>query len=183
MDNLNFFDAGVMDFVHRYFHNPVTDTLFPLITYLGELGAVWVLLGIALLFFPKTRRCGGLLLLSMLAAFLVGEVFLKNVVSRPRPFQTYPDAVLLLVPEPGSWSFPSGHSASSFAAATVLFAHYRRWGAGALVLAGLIALSRVFLFVHYPTDVLAGAALGTLSAVAVLVAFHKLAPPRIHPRQ
>ena len=119
------------------------------------------------------------MLLSMLAAFLVGEVFLKNVVDRPRPFQTYPGAVQLLIQEPASWSFPSGHSAASFAAATVIFAYFRRWGAAALGLAALIAFSRVFLFVHYPTDVLAGAALGALCALGVLAAFHKLALPHL----
>ena len=179
MADLNFFDAGVMDFVQRHLHNAVTDALFPMVTYLGELGAVWVVLAVVLLFFPKTKRCGGLMLLSMLAAFLVGEVFLKNVVDRPRPFQTYPGAVQLLVQEPASWSFPSGHSAASFAAATVVFAYFRRWGAAALVLAALIAFSRVFLFVHYPTDVLAGAALGALCALGVLAVFHKLALPHL----
>lgn len=179
MADLNFFDAGVMDFVQRHLHNAVTDALFPMVTYLGELGAVWVILAVVLLFFAKTKRCGGLMLLSMLAAFLVGEVFLKNVVDRPRPFQTYPGAVQLLIQEPASWSFPSGHSAASFAAATVVFAYFRRWGAAALGLAALIAFSRVFLFVHYPTDVLAGAALGALCALGVLAVFHKLALPHL----
>lgn len=85
----------------------------------------------------------------------------------------------LLIREPASWSFPSGHSAASFAAATVVFAYFRRWGAAALGLAALIAFSRVFLFVHYPTDVLAGAALGALCALGVLAAFHKLALPHL----
>lgn len=174
MADLNFFDAGVMDFVQRHFHNIVTDSVFPIITYLGELGAVWVFLAVILLFFPKTKRCGSLMLLSMLATFLVGEVFLKNVVDRPRPFQTYPGAVQLLIQEPSSWSFPSGHSSSSFAAATVVFAYSRRWGTAALGLAALIAFSRMFLFVHYPTDVLAGAVLGALCALGVLAVFRKL---------
>lgn len=169
MADVNFFDAGVMDFVQRHFHNIVTDGVFPIITYLGELGAVWVFLAVILLFFPKTKRCGSLMLLSMLATFLVGEVFLKNVVDRPRPFQTYPGAVQLLIQEPSSWSFPSGHSSSSFAAATVVFAYSRRWGTAAL-----IAFSRMFLFVHYPTDVLAGAVLGALCALGVLAVFRKL---------
>ena len=90
MADLNFFDAGVMDFVQRHFHNTVTDSVFPIITYLGELGAVWVFLAVILLFFPKTKRCGSLMLLSMLATFLVGEVFLKTWLTVPDPSKPTP---------------------------------------------------------------------------------------------
>ncbi len=85
--------------------------------------------------------------------------------SRPRPFQLISRDIRLLIPPPSGWSFPSGHSCASFAAATAVFLRDRRFGAAALVLAALIAFSRVFLFVHYPTDVLAGAALGAVCAV------------------
>lgn len=177
MTGLNFFDQTLMAFVQENCHNAFTDGLFPIVTYLGEAGAVWIALAVLLLIFGKKshwRKTGLLMLSAMLAGLLLGEVGLKNIVCRPRPYMDYPFYVDLLIVPPGGYSFPSGHSCSSFAAASVIFARDRRWGAGALALAGLIALSRVFLFVHYPTDVLAGAALGVVCAVGVLAAERRL---------
>lgn len=183
MNGLNPFDAAIMGFVQTYFHNPVTDTIFPIITYLGEAGMIWILIGVTLLFFKKTRLCGFLLLVAMLGGFLTGEVFLKNVICRPRPCHDFPNYVSMLIPIPGSYSFPSGHSASSFAAATVLFYHFKKWGIAAYVLAFLIAFSRIFLFVHYPTDVLAGTALGFTFAAITLFLCYKVILPAIKNRK
>ena len=108
------------------------------------------------------------MLLAVLAiTFLVGDVVLKNWIQRPRPFQEMP--VELLIPPPESFSFPSGHTSSSFAAASVIYRVRKSWGIAAFILAVLIGFSRLFLFVHYPTDVLAGAVLGLL--VGNLVCF------------
>lgn len=165
MTGINFFDTVVMTFIQEHFHNPVSDALFPLITYLGEAGVVWIALSLVLLCFQKYRKCGVLMLLAMLEAFLTGELLLKNLVCRPRPCQEFPNYVQMLVPPPSSFSFPSGHSSSSLAAATVLFLHSKKLGCAAYFLALLIVFSRVFLFVHYPTDVLAGMAFGIFFGV------------------
>lgn len=179
MEGLNLFDSTVMGWIQENCHNPVTDRLFPVITYLGEKGVFWLVLA-GLLFLLGRRKqgpgqawrdCGFLMALAMLAGLLIGEICVKNLVCRPRPFQSYPEDLRLLIPPPSGFSFPSGHSCSSFAAAVVLFAFHRRWGAAALTLAVLIAFSRLFLFVHYPTDVLAGAALGVLCALGVLAGY------------
>ena len=104
---------------------------------------------------------------------LLGEIALKNIICRPRPFQDMP-GIPLLIPPPSGYSFPSGHSCASFAAATIIFLKDRRPGAAALALAALIAFSRVFLFVHYPTDVLAGSLLGVLCALAAAYGYRRL---------
>ena len=165
---MNPFDSAVMDFIQSHCHNPVTDAIFPAVTYLGESGIFWILLSLLLILLGKKRgwrETGVIMLFAMLLGLLIGEVTLKNIVCRPRPFQLISRDIRLLIPPPSGWSFPSGHSCASFAAATAVFLRDRRFGAAALVLAALIAFYRVFLFVHYPTDVLAGAALGAICAV------------------
>ena len=166
------FDAAVMEFIQTHFHNPVTDAVFPVLTTLGEAGLIWIAAALVLLCFKKTRMTGTLVLVTMLLTFVSGELILKNIVCRPRPCAAFPDFPMLIA-RPYSYSFPSGHSASSFAAAVMLTLQQKKWGWAALVLAALIAFSRVFLFVHYPTDVLAGALLGTLFAFAVYTVHKK----------
>lgn len=172
-----FVDQTVMTFIQTHCHNAVTDAVFPFITYLGEGGAVWILFALGLVVFGKRsgwHSVGWTMLLAMLAGLLIGELALKNIVCRPRPFQAE-GSLLLLISPPSGYSFPSGHSCSSFAAAVVIFRRDKRFGAGALALAGLIAFSRVFLFVHYPTDVLAGALLGVLCGLGASLLYPKAA--------
>ena len=172
LQNIPAFDAAVMEFVQAHLHNAVTDFLFPVITYLGEGGAVWLIIAAVLLCFKKTRTTGVLVLVTMLLTFVTGELCLKNLICRPRPCHLFPD-VPLLVGRPDSFSFPSGHSASSFTAAVMLTLRLKKaWPA--LLLAAAIAFSRVFLFVHFPTDILAGALLGTAFAAAVYLVHRKM---------
>lgn len=149
-----------------------TDWLFPAITFLGDKGLIWIAAAVALLFFKQYRKWGVLLLAALLITTLVGEVALKNLIGRPRPCTLFPD-MELLISRPDSYSFPSGHSASSFAAAVVLLKCRKAFGIPAILLAALIAFSRLFLFVHYPTDVLAGAALGAILGLLVCWAGEK----------
>lgn len=100
---------------------------------------------------------------------------LKNLIQRPRPFTLLP-GVSLLIPPPGSSSFPSGHTGSSFACAAAIFLLNRKWGVPALALAALIAFSRLYLSVHYPTDLLAGALLGVGSALLARWLCRRLLP-------
>lgn len=144
-------------------HNPIPDRIMIFITSLGNGGIFWICLGVILAFIPKTRKCGISMLLAMALTFVLGNLILKNVVARPRPFTVATD-VVLKIPRPGEYSFPSGHTMNSFAAATTIFLYYRKAGIGALILASLIAFSRMYLFVHYPTDILAGMLLGIVDA-------------------
>lgn len=140
----------------------VTDWLTPIfkgITFFGEYGIGWIVVAVVLLCFKRTRRIGLTVGLALVAGLLLGEIFLKNVIARPRPFTLWPD-MELLIPIPHGFSCPSGHTTSSFAAATSIFLYQKKWGSGALVLAALIGFSRMYFTVHYMTDVLFGIVLG-----------------------
>lgn len=179
MDGVNWFDSAVMGFIQENFHNPAADAVFPVITYLGEYGVFWIAVSLILLCMKKTRRCGFCMLCAMAGGFLTGEILIKNLVCRPRPFHLFSTYTALLIPQPSGYSFPSGHSCSSFAAAVSLAFFSKKWGVPALILAALIAFSRIFLFVHWPTDVLAGVALGTAFAFLTVFVYRRYALPRL----
>lgn len=171
LTGINFFDASVLEWIQNTMHNAFTDAVLPLITHLGDAGVLWISAAVILLCFKKTRRTGWLVLLSMLFTYLTGEILLKNLIARPRPCHLFPE-VPLLISRPDSFSFPSGHTASSFTAAVMLtLRHKKAWPT--LLLAALIAFSRVFLFVHYPTDILAGALLGTMFAAVIYFGYKR----------
>ena len=125
----------------------------------GSYGQLWLIVAALLLIFKKTRKAGVSVLIAYLAVFLIGQLALKNLFSRPRPCQI-DEAFALLVARPSSSSFPSTHSAWAFGAATAIFMGHRKLGAAAFVVAALIAFSRMYMFLHFPTDVLFGAAMG-----------------------
>ncbi|MBQ7781068.1 MAG: phosphatase PAP2 family protein [Lachnospiraceae bacterium] len=144
-----------------------TDWLDPIMVFLSALGnggMIWIALSIVLVVPKRTRACGLTMMGAMALSFLIGNLFLKNVIARPRPF-VVDSSVTLLIPKPGEYSFPSGHTLNSVTAATVIFLYFKKAGIAALVLAGLIAFSRMYLFVHYPTDILGGIILGIMDAM------------------
>lgn len=142
------------------------DWLMPKITALGNTGIFWVLLGIALVCMVRTRRMGLSMLVSIVIGVVIGNLVLKNLIARERPCWI-DSQLLLLIENPKDYSFPSGHTLVSFEGAVSILLKNKKWGIAALALAILIAFSRLYLFVHFPTDVLAGAALGTVIAVLV----------------
>lgn len=154
-------ELAILDFIAANLHNPFLDWLMPLITHLGDKGIIWILLGLALLLLPKERGRGVQVLLALLFSVIVCNMILKEAVGRIRPFDVQ-TGIELLIAAPHDFSFPSGHTSASFAAATVLMLTRWRWRYGALILAILIAVSRLYLYVHYPTDVLGGLVLGVL---------------------
>ena len=139
-------------------------------TTIGEHGLVWIVIAIILACIPKTRKCGLTMMIAMAITYLVGNLFLKNVIARPRPCAV-DNSVVLKIPFPSEYSFPSGHSSNGFAGAVTIFCYYRKVGILSLMMAALIAFSRLYFFVHYPTDILAGMILGVvLGIIAALVA-------------
>lgn len=140
-------------------HSPILDQIMVAITSLGNSGLIWIIMGVAMLFFKKTRKCGVVVLLALLFSLLVCNITLKNLLERLRPCTIRPDVPLLISP-PHGYSFPSGHSQASFSAAFAIFSNNKKWGIGALILAGVIAFSRLYLYVHFPTDVFAGMLIG-----------------------
>ena len=142
------------------------DRFFLAITRIaGSYGQLWVVIAVLLLIFKKTRKTGVAVFIAYLGVFLLGQLLLKHVISRPRPCQI-DQAFALLVSRPSSSSFPSTHSAWAFGGATAIFMHHRKAGAAAYIVAALIAFSRLYLFLHFPTDVLFGVALGMALGVA-----------------
>lgn len=135
------------------------DSLMVAITKLGNGGAVWIAIGVLMLFFKKYRRVGIAVLLGLLMGVVVGNLGIKNLVGRERPCAIN-TAVELLIPCPNEYSFPSGHTLSSFIASTVIYLNNKRLGIYAYVLASLIAFSRLYLYVHFPTDIIGGIVLG-----------------------
>lgn len=163
----------LLDFIYQHLYNPICNGFMIIITFLGEWGWVWIVISLLLLWKKKYRTYGILMLCSLLVTFLVGEVGIKNIVGRVRPCDVYPDLVIL-IPRPDGFSFPSGHAASSFTASVILFHANRKWGIWAFAAAFLIAISRVYLYVHFPTDVLAGILLGVGMATLVYSIYRRL---------
>lgn len=155
-------EIHILDMIQNL-RTPIGDVVVPLITRLGDAGIIWIILTVLLLIIPKTRKTGVIMMAALLVDVLLCNVFIKNLVARTRPFDVN-TAVQLLVAKPQDYSFPSGHTAASFASVTALYlAGEKKMWKAALVLAVLIALSRLYLYVHYPTDVLGGALAGAIS--------------------
>lgn len=146
-----------------------TDWLTPImlmITKLGNVGFIWVTMCLVMLFFRKTRSAGAAGLLACFFSLCLNNVILKNAFARTRPYEVV-EGLVLLTKKATDFSFPSGHAGSSFAAATAIFCILRnKAGASALILAALIAFSRLYIGIHYPTDVLAGTLTGILCGAA-----------------
>ncbi len=132
------------------------------ITHLGDKGFIWIVLGVILLLPKKTRRAGFLSLLALLSAHLLCNCVLKDFVARIRPYELV-DGLQCLIGKMNSFSFPSGHTMTAFAAAMVITKGTRkRIGIPVMILAVCIAFSRLYVGVHYPTDVFFGAVMGAL---------------------
>lgn len=166
------FDFEILYYIQEHIVNPTLDKAMMFASALGDYGFIWLVIAIALMLFKKTRTCGILIMCSLAFCFITGEIITKNLVCRVRP--CYQDMTInMLVDRPNSYSFPSGHSSSSFTAASTLFYYNRKIGALALLLAGFIAFSRMYLFVHFPTDVFAGILWGIVGSVIVLVIYKR----------
>ena len=162
---MNVFEAEIILWIQENIRGPL-DGVVKCITYLGEDGILWIAMGIVLLFFEKTRPAGITVLLSLLFDFLIVNVALKALVARPRPYVVN-ELIQPLVGGVSAYrSFPSGHSGGSFSA---MFALYKwvpkKVGIPALILAAMVALSRLYVGVHYPTDIIGGCIIGFVCSV------------------
>lgn len=166
---MNQFEALIILWIQENLRGPL-DGVVKFITHLGDDGLLWITMGIVLLFFKKTRPIGFTVLLSLLFDFLIINVVLKVLVARPRPFVVNELITPLITNVSPYRSFPSGHSGGSFAA---MFALYKwvpkKIGIPALILAAMVALSRLYVGVHYPTDIIGGCIIGFICSV---LAYH-----------
>lgn len=152
--------------LHSAFLDSVMVSVFN--NFVGAKGEIWLYIGIILLLIPKTRKAGVCLLSSYILAYFIGDGILKNLIARPRPCHV-DETIALIISRPSSYSCPSVHSMLAFASASPIFWYHKKIGIVALVLAACVGFSRMYFFVHYPTDVLFGAILGF--AIGTLISY------------
>lgn len=168
------FEFAILDFIQTHLRSGVGDVLMTLITTLGNGGAIWVALGLVLCLYRKTRRWGVAVLLALVIQVVLSSGILKPFVGRIRPCDINA-TVPLLIAHPTDFSFPSGHTGAAFATVAALaFGRCKGWLAAG-VLAVLMAFSRLYLYVHFPTDVLAGAMLGILCGWLAVILMDRFA--------
>ena len=179
------FDLPILDWIASNLWCGFLDAVMPVITLLGDAGIFWILVAVVKLFIPKYRRIGLAMGAALLIGLLVCNVTMKPLFARIRPYdyqlQHFGKTIPLLIEAQHDFSFPSGHTLASFEAATVLMLNQKKLGIPALILASLIAFSRLYLYVHYPTDVLVSLVLGIFIGWVGNLLIHKLSSrfPRI----
>lgn len=172
-DKLLEIDGEILLWIQQHLRADFLNPVVKGITYLGNGGILMIALCIILMIIPKTRRLGIVCSCSLAATFLLNNLLLKNIVARTRPYEAV-DGLSRIIGQQSDYSFPSGHSGASFAVAVPIFKECpRRIGVPVLILAFLIALSRLYVGVHYPTDIIAGILLGTLFGTLSCCIYHK----------
>ncbi|MGN1039431.1 MAG: phosphatase PAP2 family protein [Oscillospiraceae bacterium] len=166
-------DLAILNFIYNTFSCAFMDKFMVLVNYLAYQGIIWIILGVTLLFFKRTRVIGFAFLIALTLSFLIGDVGLKHFIMRSRPFVDNPDFVLKVSVPSGS-SFPSTHSAFAAAIATVAIAKLNKLGRIPLVCVAItIIFSRLYNYLHYPSDVVAGILLGIVCGLAALLIVKK----------
>lgn len=164
MDFLIQLDGNILLFIQEHIRQDWMESFWVFITSLGDTGWFWLAVSALMLIPKKTRIIGITAILAVAIGALFTNATLKTLVARTRPYEVV-EGLRLLIEKPHDYSFPSGHTCASFAAALVYYRMLpKKWGIAAVVLASLIAFSRLYLGVHYPSDVIAGMAIGALAA-------------------
>ena len=161
VSNLVIAEFQILDWIATL-HNGFLDAILPVISSFGDKGIGWIILSVILLFIPRYRKAGLAMALALIFCLLIGNITLKPLIARPRPYSYFPE-MQLMIPPLADFSFPSGHTFASFASATALYLYHHKEGLAAYLLAAVIAFSRMYFYVHFPTDILAGIILGIAS--------------------
>ena len=163
----------------QYLRTPFLDDAMRFVTRLGNFAIAWIILALVLILIPKTRKIGLVVMVALILDSVLCNVILKNIFVRPRPCDVN-TAINLLIPRPSGYSFPSGHTSASFASVAALyFSGERKIWKAALALAILIAFSRMYLYVHYPTDVLGGIICGIICGCASWWCIRRFSPKKL----
>ena len=173
------FDFQILFFIKDHIRCEFLNVVVPFYTTLGDDGIIWIIMGLILLVPKKTRKCGIMVLATLLVMLVVNNIVLKNLIARARPYATYPELVSDLadiIHIPKSYSFPSGHTVSAMAVAFTVLSQHKKLGLVTIILAFLMGLSRLYVCVHFPTDVYGGIIVAALISLSVIVAEKKLFP-------
>lgn len=169
-------ELAVLDWIQLHLRGGFQDRFLPFISGLSNHGEVWILFAAILLLLRRQRKYGTSIACALILDLAACNLILKPLIGRVRPFALRPD-LLLLVPPPGDASFPSGHTAAAFAVVFALKTAGSPLWVPALALASVTAFSRLYLYVHWPSDVLGGillgAAVGWAGAKIAETAFQK----------
>ena len=172
------FDLPILDWIAANLWCPALDFAMPIITVLGDAGIFWIALSVLFMITKKYRKIGVGMAFALVMGLLVCNIYLKPTVARIRPYdfqEQYLGVIVnLLIEKQHDFSFPSGHTIASFEAAVVILLNNKKLGIPAMILACLIAFSRLYLYVHYPTDVIVSIILGTAFALLGNYLAHKL---------
>ncbi len=198
-------DWAIYQFIDKIFNvgnNPIADSIWTFITHLGDDGIFWIALGIILLIPKKTRKWGICLFAGLAVSTVINNLMLKEIIERPRPFWApgtvspsgeewkgvfqWPDGMNYVFPDlikpSNSWSFPSGHSATSVGAGfAFMLSSKKKYGVPVFIISLLIAISRAYVRIHYPTDVIAGIIVGLISGLIGYLLITKLLIPKVLP--
>ena len=153
-------DENILLFIQQYVRDDFLTPVMKMITMLGNAGFIWIVFAIVFLIIKKYRRLGVSCCNALILSLLINNIFLKNFIGRSRPFDVISELTPLIA-KPTDYSFPSGHTACSFAVGFLLFRKLpKKYGVPIFLLALLISFSRLYVGVHYPSDVIAGAISG-----------------------
>ena len=162
------FDLPILDWIAANLWCPALDVAMPIITLLGDAGIFWIAVSALFMLTKKYRKIGIGMMFALMMGLVVCNIWLKPTIARIRPYdfqmEYFMKEIPLLVGGMHDFSFPSGHTIASFEAAVVILLNNKKLGIPAMILACLIAFSRLYLYVHYPTDVLVSIVLGTAFA-------------------
>lgn len=171
LESLINFEGSILLFLQNYVRNPALNALLIPFTLSNNAGISCILIVAVFIYFKSLRKAGILMGISLLLEFLLNNLIIKNLFARIRPYEVI-DGLILLVGKAPDYSFPSGHTGSAFALAVVIFMVMdRKYGVIALILASLMGFSRLYVGIHYPSDVLGGVILGVVTSVIAVKCF------------
>lgn len=157
-------DEDILLYIQENIRSATADTIMKAVTHLGDMGIFWIMIIFVLFLSQKYKKTAFIMALTIALGLIITNLILKNSVHRIRPFHAI-EELFPLIPKPKDWSFPSGHATSSIGCGIAMLRNLpKKYGISGFTIGILIAVSRIYLGVHYTTDIVAGALIGTVSA-------------------